>query len=395
MSTFKQLTQTQHESVVYCYDHETGLRAIIGIHNTTLGPALGGCRMKSYQSEEDALRDVLRLSKAMTYKSSLAGLNLGGGKSVVILDHPEQKTPELLTAFAKRINMLGGSYIGAGDIGSNTQDLKFMKQTCPWITGLAVEDGGLGDSAILTSLGVFMGIKAAAKFQLHADSLEGLRVSMQGLGKVGYMLMEKLIDAGCQVTVTDVNPQALERAKLEFPSIQVVEPKAIFSTEADIFSPNAIGGVITPQVAQSIPVAIVAGAANNILLNDEAGQVLHDRQILYAPDFLINAGGVMMVASELKHESFEMAEANVRQIYGRTMDVFQRSADRNITPHEAAMAIAQERIDHAKLKNDLKGKQSSLRAATSAAASQAMTLEMKDSTASTSGKDDNELLSSR
>ncbi|MCA9798469.1 MAG: Glu/Leu/Phe/Val dehydrogenase [Cyanobacteria bacterium HKST-UBA04] len=349
MTIFKQLRQFEHENVVFCHDKETGLRAIIAIHNTTLGPALGGCRMKSYQSEDDALFDVLRLSRAMTFKSSLAGLHLGGGKSVVLLDHPEQKTPELLTAFARRINQLRGTYIGAGDIGSNTDDLRHMRQTCPWITGLAEQDGGLGDSAILTSLGVFMGLKAAVKYQLNRDDLVGLRISLQGLGKVGFMLLEKLVNAGCHVTVTDINPKAMERAKLEFPQIQTVSNRDIFSVEADIFSPNAIGGILTPQVAHNLPVSIVAGAANNVLLNDEAGEVLKQRHILYAPDFLINAGGVIMVASEIKGEGLEVARKKVETIYDRTLSVFERAAHDNTPPQQAAVAMAVERIEAARI----------------------------------------------
>lgn len=350
MGYFEAIQHYDHEQVIFCSDKDTGLKAIIAIHDTTLGPALGGCRMKRYASEEEALRDVLRLSRAMTFKSSLAGLNLGGGKSVVMLDHPEQKTPELLTAFAERIAFLRGSYIGAGDIGSDTKDLSIMKKTCPWITGLAEKDGGLGDSAILTSLGVFMGFKAAVYDRLSRDNLEGVTVALQGVGKVGHKLLEHLLNAGCQVYVTDVNEQALQRAKLDYPDITVVTDEELLKLDVDVFSPNAIGGVVTPEVAESLNVKVIAGGANNILSNSDAGEILKQRNILYAPDFVINSGGVIMVACEIEKLGFEMAKQKTEQIFDTTLKVFEVAREEDVPSHEAAILLAKRRIDSSEKK---------------------------------------------
>ena len=296
MSYFDLIENREHQGVVFCTDRKSGLRAIIAIHDTTLGPALGGCRMKGYTSEEEALMDVLRLSRAMSYKSSMAGLNLGGGKSVVILKNQEQKTPELLKAFAERIALLKGTYIGAGDIGSDTNDLRIMRQYCPWITGLAEEDGGLGDSAILTSLGVYQGIRAAVKERFKRDDLDGLRVAVQGAGKVGYMLVEYLLNAGCKVFVSDISKESLQRVKDAYPAVEICDSLSLYDKEVDVFSPNAIGGIITPGVAHGIKAKVLAGGANNPLSDESVADILKQRDILYAPDFVINAGGVIMVA---------------------------------------------------------------------------------------------------
>jgi leucine dehydrogenase len=355
MGYFECIEKNDHEQVVFCSDRQSGLRAIIGIHNTTLGPALGGCRMKRYQSEEEALNDVLSLSRAMTYKSAMAGLNLGGGKTVVMLDHPEQKTPELLTALAKRIDSLRGAYIGAGDIGSDTSDLKIMKETTRWVTGLSKEDGGLGDSAILTSLGVFMGMKAAVKEQFGSTDLTNIRVTMQGAGKVGYKLMEHLLQSGCQIWLSDVNENALKRVRQDFPIVNIVKPEELLTIEADIFSPNAVGGVITPTLAKTLPVGIVAGGANNVLSDESAGEILKERGILYAPDFVINSGGVIMVACEIEQLGFEVAQERTEALYNRMLDVFRVAKEENVTTQEAALLFAKRRIESAAGKKPLGG----------------------------------------
>ncbi len=345
MGYFEYIQQYDHEQVVFCSDKASGLKAIIGIHNTTLGPALGGCRMKRYDNEQDALQDVLRLSRAMTYKSAMAGLNLGGGKTVVMLDHPEQKTPELLHALAKRIDMLHGTYIGAGDIGSDTRDLKTMKQVTPWVTGLAQEDGGLGDSSILTALGVFMGIKASVKARYNRDDMEGLKVVVQGAGKVGFNLIRHLVEAGCEIWLNDVSEKAMERVKAEYGQIHLIPAEAMFETEADIFSPNAVGNIITSELAQVLNVDIVAGGANNIIADETADLILKERNILYAPDFVINSGGVIMVASEIQGKTFDEARELTEAVYNRTLTVFMAAREENITTQEAAKRLAQRRID--------------------------------------------------
>jgi leucine dehydrogenase len=356
MSNFDLIERRGHEGVFFCSDHEVGLRAIIAIHDTTLGPALGGCRMKGYSSENEALLDVLRLSRAMSYKSSMAGLNLGGGKSVVILDKPEQKTPELLKAFAERINMLKGTYIGAGDVGSDTDDLHVMHQYSPYITGLAKEDGGLGDSAILTSLGVFRGIQAAVKEKLNRDDFDGLKVAVQGAGKVGYHLVEHLLNAGCTVYISDINEKALAHVKESFPAVNVCDSLQLYDKEVDVFSPNAIGGVVTEGVAYGLKAKILAGGANNPLANETIGKVLAKRGILYAPDFVVNAGGVIMVACEIEKLSFEEARKKTEGIYETTLKVFDYAKRNELLPWDAARELALKRIQESRAKGYHYGK---------------------------------------
>ncbi len=350
MTYFDLIQKRGHEGVFFCSDPKTGLRAIIAIHDTTLGPALGGCRMKGYSSEAEALTDVLRLSRAMTYKSSMAGLKLGGGKSVVMLDNPAQKTPELLKAFAERINLLKGTYIGAGDVGSDTNDLHIMHQVSPYITGLAKEDGGLGDSAILTSLGVFRGIEAAAKEKLHRDDLDGLRVAIQGAGKVGFHLVEHLLNAGCTVYISDINAKALAHMKELYPAVTLCDSLQLYDKEVDVFSPNAIGGIITEGVAHGLKAKILAGGANNPLASEQVAVTLQKRGILYAPDFVINAGGVIMVACELENLSFEAAHDKTMGIYDTTLQVFDYAKRNELLPWDAARELAVKRIEESQAK---------------------------------------------
>jgi leucine dehydrogenase len=348
MAYFDLIQRRDHQAIVFCSDTSVGLRAIIGIHDTTLGPALGGCRMKRYASEEEGLMDVLRLSRAMTYKSSMAGLNLGGGKTVVFLDNPKDKTPELLKALAEHIALLKGTYIGAGDVGSNTDDLKIMRQHTPWVTGLSREDGGLGDSAILTSLGVFMGIRAAVKEKIARDDLDGIKVAVQGVGKVGFLLVSHLLSAGCKVYVSDPNPQALAHVKEVHPEVTVCDGQELFTIPVDIFSPNAIGGIITDELAKTLQTQIVAGGANNPMSSAEGASILHQRGILYAPDFVINAGGVIMVASEIEGHTFDQAQRKTEEIYNTTLRVFDYAKQNNLTPWDAARDLAVQRIEKTK-----------------------------------------------
>jgi glutamate dehydrogenase/leucine dehydrogenase len=347
MPYFDLIQSRGHEGVFFCSDPSVGLKAIIAIHDTTLGPALGGCRMKSYASETEALVDVLRLSRAMTYKSAVAGLSLGGGKSVVILDHPEQKTPELLKAFADRISLLRGNYIGAGDVGSNTHDLKLMRQHCPYITGLDQVDGGLGDSSILTALGVFRGIQAAVKEKLGRDDMDGLKIAIQGAGKVGFHLVEHLLDAGCEIFISDISEQALAHVKENYPSVTLCSTLELYDKAVDVFSPNAIGGTIDEGVAHGLKAQILAGGSNNPLGNEQVAHILHERGILYAPDFVINSGGVIMVAAELEKKSFETARNKTLGIYETALQVFDYAKRNSLLPWDAAQKLAVQRIDEA------------------------------------------------
>ncbi len=344
MSYFDLIHSRGHEGVFFCADPAAGLRGIIAIHDTTLGPALGGCRMKPYVSEANALTDALRLSRAMTYKSAMAGLNLGGGKSVIMLDSPAQKTPELLKAFAERICLLKGNYIGAGDVGSDTNDLRVLHQHCPYITGLAEEDGGLGDSSILTALGVFKGIQAAVKEKLDRDDLDGLKVAIQGAGKVGFHLVAHLLEAGCEVAMSDINPAALAQVKDAYPSVKICQPDELLALDVDIFSPNAIGGTITEEVAKTLKADIVAGGANNPLASEGVAAMLHQRKILYTPDFIINAGGVIMVACELEKKSMAEATRKTLDIYDTALQVFDYAKRRDLFPWDAAQHLAMIRI---------------------------------------------------
>ena len=349
MSYFDLIQERDHEGVFFCSDPEVGLKAIIGIHNTTLGPSLGGCRMKSYDSEKDALEDVLKLSRAMSFKSSMAGLNLGGGKSVVILEKPQDKTPELLASFAERINLLKGSYIGACDIGSNTDDLRHMRKHTRWVTGLAEEDGGLGDPSILTAHGVLLGIRAAVAEKLGKEDLEGIRVAVQGAGKVGFLLIELLINAGCQVIVADAYQKTIDRVKEAYSGVTFCSIEELYTKEVDVFSPNAVGGVITPEVVNILKAPVIAGAANNPLSDQqEMSKVLHQKGILYAPDFVINAGGVIMVASEIEGNGYEHAQKKTEAIYDTTLKVFEYAKRHNLPPWEAARSMAMERIESTK-----------------------------------------------
>jgi leucine dehydrogenase len=350
MPYFDLIQPRGHEGVVFCSDPEVGLKAIIAIHDTTLGPALGGCRMKAYASETEALVDVLRLSRAMTYKSAVAGLNLGGGKSVVILEQPEQKTPELLKSFAERISLLRGNYIGAGDVGSDTHDLHTMRQFCPYITGLDVEHGGLGDSSILTALGVFQGIQAAVKEKLGRDDLDGLKIAIQGAGKVGFHLIEHLQDAGCDIFISDINEQALAHVKENYPAVNLCKTLELYDKEVDIFSPNAIGGTIDEGVAHGLKAKILAGGANNPLASEDVAKVLHQRGILYAPDFVINSGGVIMVACELEKKSFEEARRKTLGIFDTTRSVFEFAKRNQLLPWDAAKQLAMNRIEETRAK---------------------------------------------
>jgi valine dehydrogenase (NAD+) len=343
-SIFSQLQATGHQGVFWLSDPATGLKGFIALHNTTLGPGLGGCRMMHYADEQAAFQDVLKLSRAMTYKNALAGLPYGGGKAVVMLETPATKTPELVDSLAKRIHLLGGSYYTAGDIGSNAADMKRMKQHTPYVSGLSLEDGGLGDSSILTGLGVFMGIKAAVKHRLGTEDLAGLKVAVQGTGKVGFYLMEHLFKAGCEVVATDMNPLALEAAQSAYPALKTVAPQAIWQQAVDVLSPNAVGGTITEAVANTTSATIVAGGANNPLATAEVSEILAKRNILFAPDFAINSGGVIVLSTELAKGTLEQAKTKTEQVYDTALNVFATALSRQVLPLQAAIALAEERI---------------------------------------------------
>ncbi|WP_338733372.1 Glu/Leu/Phe/Val family dehydrogenase [Mangrovimonas cancribranchiae] len=349
---FGQLSFDDHEQVVFCSDKDTGLKAIIGIHNTTLGPALGGTRMWTYQNEWEALNDVLRLSRGMTYKSAITGLNLGGGKAVIIGDAKTQKTPELMKKFGEYVHSLNGRYITAEDVGMETSDMDLVREVTPYVTGISEEKGGAGNPSPVTAYGVFMGMKAAAKYKYGTDLLEGKQVFVQGIGHVGEALVENLVEEGAIVTIADINQERLEAVRSKY-GVTIYEGNDIYTEKMDIYAPCALGATINDDTINKLQAKVIAGAANNQLANEvKHGQLLQEKGIVYAPDFLINAGGIINVYAEL--ESYNKAEImrKTENIYNTTLEILNHADVNNMTSNQAALALAQKRIDTRKLENN-------------------------------------------
>lgn len=333
----------EHEEVIFCHDKTVGLKAIIAIHNTALGPALGGTRMWNYKTEEEALIDVLRLSKGMTYKAAASGLNLGGGKAVIIGDSKTQKTEGLFRAFGQFVNSLNGKYITAEDVGTSVTDMEYIYMETPWVTGIPKDFGGSGDPSPYTAHGVLMGIKASAREKLKTDSLKGVRVAVQGLGNVGSNLVKYLVDEGAQVVVTDLDQERVKRHVDQY-GVRASHPDEILFAECDILSPNALGAVINDQTLAKLKCKIVAGGANNQLMEPRHGDELKSRGILYAPDYVVNAGGLMNVFVELEGYSPERAFEKTKRVYDNVMKVFEIAKRDNVGTHTAADRFAEERI---------------------------------------------------
>ncbi len=333
----------EHEQVVVCHEPEAGLRAIIAVHDTTLGPALGGIRMWRYDSDEAALTDVLRLSRGMTYKNALAGLDLGGGKTVVLGDPRTQKTDLLFRALGRFVDSLGGRYLAAEDVGTSTADAELVALETTHITGLPVERGGSGDPSPMTAWGVFCGIRAALAEAGLGEELAGVRVAVQGAGHVGAGLVRHLLDAGARVTVADLYPDRVE--PLVALGAATCPADRVHLEECEVFAPCALGAVIRPETIDSLRCRVVAGAANNQLLDPAMGDALHARGIVYAPDFVINAGGVINISEELgRAYDLERARRSVERIAATLAAVFARSRRDGIAPHAAADRLAEERI---------------------------------------------------
>lgn len=344
-SVFGELALYDHEQVVYCHDEPSGLRAIIAIHNSVLGPALGGCRMYPYKSEKDALVDVLRLSRGMTYKAAVSGLDLGGGKCVVIGDHRKHSTELLWRALGRFIEGLGGRYITAEDSGTSMRDMEYIRKETDHVTGISRSLGGSGDPSPVTALGVFVSIKATVEEYLEKRSLEGMRVAVQGVGHVGYYVVKHLVESGCKVTVCDVDEESVQRTVDDF-GVDVVEPDAIYGVDCDIFAPCAMGGIINENTIPKLKCSLIVGAANNQLLNEKVdGAALMERGIMYAPDFVVNAGGLMNVSNELQGYNQERALLQAEGIYDILRRVFERAKKDNIPVHRAANNLAMERIE--------------------------------------------------
>jgi leucine dehydrogenase len=342
MGVFSQLGN-EYEEVVFFHDAPSDLRAIVAIHSTQLGPALGGTRFFPFDSEEEALRDVLRLARGMTYKAAAAGLDLGGGKAVIIGNPKRDKTEELLRAYGRLIDSLGGRYITAEDVGTTREDMDLVRRETRWVTGVSKRLGGSDDPSPVTAYGVFYGLKAVAQEAMGTDDLTGMRIVIQGVGKVGYHLAKHLVEAGAAVTVSDVDVDSLGRAVKDF-GVDTVEPGKVHAVECDIFAPCALGGVIRDDTLAELKCRAVAGAANNQLGGTEHGDALAEMGILYAPDFVINSGGLINVADELLGYDRERAMKRVEGIYRTLREVFRISQEQGIPPVKAAERLAENRI---------------------------------------------------
>ncbi len=347
MNTFELIEKhgDDHEQVVFCRNKESGLRAIIAIHNTALGPALGGTRMWNYKTEEEALIDVLRLSKGMTYKAAAAGLNLGGGKAVIIGDSKTQKTEEMFRAFGAYVNSLAGQYITAEDVGTTVKDMEYIFMETPYVTGIPAAFGGSGDPSPYTAHGVFMAIKASVHEQFKTDELAGLRVNVQGLGNVGSHLVGFLVQAGAKVGVADIDADKVKALTKKIPDLRVISSDEIVTSECDVFAPCALGAVINDRTIGNLKCKIVCGGANNQLAEPRHGDALRELGILYAPDYVANAGGLMNVFVELEGYSSDRAFDKTKQVYESMMRIFEISKVENISTHVAANRLAEHRLN--------------------------------------------------
>jgi leucine dehydrogenase len=334
-----------HEEVLFCHDRATGLKAIIAIHDTTLGPALGGTRMWPYASETEALSDVLRLSRGMTYKSSLAGLDLGGGKAVIIGDARTQKTEAMFRRFGRFVDSLNGRYITAEDVGMSTTEMVNILKETRNVAGLPEEMGGSGDPSPVTAYGVYCGMKAAARTAYGTDALNGRKVSIQGAGNVGKGLVALLVKEGAKVFLTDIHDDKLAAIKTEFPGITLVKPDEVYDLDVDIYSPCALGATVNDDTLKRLKCSIIAGAANNQLADEVLhGKAVMEKGILYAPDFLINAGGIINCAWERKGYNRKAALRQTEEIHHTALRIFKASADLGIPTYLAANQAAEDRI---------------------------------------------------
>ena len=338
---FDLLSEHGHEQVVFTHEPSCGYRGIVAIHDTTLGPALGGTRFWDYDSDMEALVDVLRLSRGMTYKAAVAGLNLGGGKSVIIGDHKRTDREMLMRAHGRAVESLGGRYITAEDVGTSVEDMDFVHMETQSVVGIA---GRSGDPSPVTAYGVYRGIKACARHKLGSDDLRGRVVAVQGLGHVGYHLCKDLRDEGAELVVTDIDEAKVDRVATELDA-DAVEPGAIYDVEADVFAPCALGAVLNDDTIPRLKVEIVAGAANNQLGNDQHDDMLAERDILYAPDYVINAGGLINVYSELADWSLERSKRKAAEIYHTLLQIFDLAGENGLTSAEAADKLARRRVE--------------------------------------------------
>ncbi|QNO16179.1 Glu/Leu/Phe/Val dehydrogenase [Alkalicella caledoniensis] len=344
MEIFKYMEKYDYEQLVICHDKTSGLKAIIGIHDTTLGPALGGTRMWNYATEEEAIEDALRLSKGMTYKAAAAGLNLGGGKTVIWGDSKTQKSEELFRAFGRYVQSLNGRYITAADVGTVVDDMDNIRLETNHVVGISSSQGGSGDPSPKTAWGVFRGIQASANEAWGSDDLTGKVVAVQGTGKVGYYVCKYLHEAGAKLIVTDIDQASIDRVVNEF-GAQVVALDEIYGVECDIYSPNALGATINDDTIPQFKCKVIAGGANNQLKEERHGDIIHEKGFIYAPDYVINAGGLINVADELKGYNEERAMQSVSKIYDNIKRVYAIAKRDGIPIYKAADRMAEERIE--------------------------------------------------
>mgnify|MGYP001085550146 CR=1 FL=1 len=348
---FGQLSFDDHEQIVFCNDKDTGLKAIIGIHNTVLGPALGGTRMWQYNNEWEALNDVLRLSRGMTFKSAITGLNLGGGKAVIIGDAKTQKTPELMKKFGEFVHSLSGRYITAEDVGMETADMDLVHEVTPYVTGISESKGGAGNPSPITAYGVYMGMKAAAKYKFGSDVLDGKKVIVQGIGHVGESLVDHLTKEGAKVIISDINQERLQEVSAKY-GATIYTGNDIYSEDVDIYAPCALGATINDETINKLKAKVIAGAANNQLAEEaKHGLILQDKGIVYAPDFLINAGGIINVYAELEGYDKQEIVRKTENIYNTTLEILSNAEMNDITTNQAALNIAKSRIETRKNEN--------------------------------------------
>jgi valine dehydrogenase (NAD+) len=345
LTTLFRSEQGGHEQVVLCQDRASGLKAVIAIHSTALGPALGGTRFHAYASDEEAVEDALNLARGMSYKNALAGLDLGGGKAVITGDPDTLKSEELLLAYGRFVASLGGRYVTACDVGTYVADMDVIARENRWTTGRSPEQGGAGDSSVLTAFGVFQGMRAAATTRWGEPTLRGRTVGVAGVGKVGHHLVGHLLDDGAEVVVTDVRADAVERITSLHPRVTAVrDADVLVRSPLDVYAPCALGHALDDPTVGALTAAVVCGAANNQLAHPGVEKDLADRGILYAPDYVVNAGGVIQVADELQGFDFDRAKAKATKIYDTTLAIFDRAAADGVPPAVAADRLAEQRM---------------------------------------------------
>jgi leucine dehydrogenase len=343
MKIFEYMEKYDYEQLVFCQDQNSGLKAIIAIHDTTLGPALGGTRMWTYDTEADAIEDALRLARGMTYKAAGAGLNLGGGKAVIIGDPRKDKNEEMFRAFGRYIQGLNGRYITAEDVGTTVADMDIIHMETDYVTGVSPAFGSGGNPSPVTAYGVYRGMKAAALEAFGTDDLSGKVIAVQGVGNVAYNLCRHLHEEGAQLIVTDINKDNVQRAVEDF-GAKAVDPNDIYSQDCDIFSPCALGGIVNDSTIPQLKAKVIAGAANNQLREERHGDILQEMGVVYAPDYIINAGGLINVADELQGYNRERAMKKVETIYNSILKVFEIAKRDNIPTYKAADRMCEERI---------------------------------------------------